>query len=58
MKDEEEEQLVEDFAKVYNAFCKAPKGKEDEVMEKALDEVWERRDREKKAEQQQHTKKK
>lgn len=56
MKDEEEERLVEDFAKVYNAFSKAPKGKEDEALDKALDEVWERRAREKETKQQQEKK--
>jgi hypothetical protein len=57
MKDEEEERLVEDFAKVYNAFSKAPEGKEDEAMDKALDAVWERRRREKEAKQEQDKKK-
>jgi endo-beta-N-acetylglucosaminidase D len=58
MKDEmdlEAERLVEDFAKVYNAFSKAPKGKEDEALDKALDEVWARREKE--AEQKQGEKK-
>ena len=53
---DEEERLVEDFAKVYSAFSKAPAGKEDEAMDKALDAVWEHRRLEKEVKQQQNRK--
>lgn len=56
MKDENE-QLIEDFEKVYMAHYKAPSEQKREAMKKALQEIWDRRRREKDANHKQAQKK-
>lgn len=54
---EERQQFVEDYTKVAMAHFTAPPEKKREAMEKALEEVWARRRREKEAKQEQEKKK-
>lgn len=54
---DEKEQFVEDYTKVAMAHFAAPAGKKREAMKKALQEVWDRRRREKEAKQKQAQKK-
>lgn len=45
------DEFIEDYTKALNAHSQAPPGKEREVLEKALKEIWERRRGEKAAKQ-------
>jgi hypothetical protein len=53
---DDKEQLIRDFEKVYMAHYKAPLEEKREAMKKALQEVWDRRRRDKEAKQQQDKK--